>query len=195
MWPNKQLKLHMKNNQPIKRWQKKNTIECEFLSIDIIQRWCAWRNIKITRGIGHEEDEDEEAKRVKHIFSLWIANNPSLKSRSEIFFWTKFLACLLAWWIDGLIAWLLLQELYELADPVRDPITACPRREDRKESGSESCWWGKKGSGIWFESLGWCTYLSLLTHSLPRFTWVTKYHQHHHHYYIIIKHSYLRFFY
>jgi hypothetical protein len=26
---------------------------------------------------------------------------------------------------------------------------------------------GKKGSGIWFESLGWCTYLSLLTPSLP----------------------------
>jgi hypothetical protein len=33
MWPNKQLKLQMKNN---KRWHEENTIECEFMSIDII---------------------------------------------------------------------------------------------------------------------------------------------------------------
>jgi len=85
------------------------------------------------------------------------------------------LACLLACLLDGLIdclfACLLLQELYELADLVSARSDHGMSTTWRKKvgSGTESCWWGKKGSGTWFESLGWCTYLSLLTqltHSL-----------------------------
>jgi len=108
-----------------------------------------------------------------NIFSVSeLQTTRSSKSRSEIFFWTKLLACLLACLLDGLIdclfAWLLLQELYELADPgsARSDHGMSTTWRKKVGSGSESCWWGKKGSGTWFESLGWCTYLSLLTHSL-----------------------------
>ncbi len=75
MWPNKQVKLHMKNNQQTMT-RKHNRMRILEHRYYLFRDNDVHEGILITRRIAHEEDDEEEAKRVKHIFSLWIANNP-----------------------------------------------------------------------------------------------------------------------